>query len=61
MSTIEEVDVKKTLDEIAKIEGNVCFLGGLFFNFSVKNMSDQSFNRKQPSLLNNYSSSKNGL
>ena len=30
MSTIEEVDVKKTLDEIAKIEGNVCFSGGLF-------------------------------
>ena len=29
MSTIEEVDVKKTLDEIAKIEGNVCFSGGL--------------------------------
>lgn len=51
MSTIEEVDVKKTLDEIAKIEGNVCFSGGLVLNFSVKNMSDQSFNRKQPSLL----------
>jgi len=30
MSTIEEVDVKKTLDEIAKIEGNVGFSGGLF-------------------------------
>lgn len=38
MSTIEEVDVKKTLDEIAKIEGNVCFLRGLFLNFSLKNM-----------------------
>lgn len=49
MSTIEEIDVKKTLDEIAKIEGNVCFLGGLFFNFSVKDMkSDQSFNRNSP-------------